>query len=200
MTIFKKSSPLLLTAGMVVLFGCGDGSGSKIETKTDSLATRVESGVDNLGNKVDSLLNKNADQNFLEDAVEANAKEIRALTLGQQKGSAQVKSAATKMLSDHKKLGEAVKDYISKKNITLSDVDTADTDNDLNSTAAGIDFDKAWADKMVNDHKKVISMFEDAQDDVQDPQLKNMITDALPKLRMHLEMSQTLQDKLSKTK
>jgi predicted outer membrane protein len=52
----------------------------------------------------------------------------------------------------------------------------------------------------VNDHKKVISMFEDAQDDVQDPQLKNMITDALPKLRMHLEMSQTLQDKLSKTK
>ncbi|HTM64777.1 MAG TPA: DUF4142 domain-containing protein [Flavipsychrobacter sp.] len=200
MTIIKKSFPLLLTAGMVVLFGCGDGSGSKIETKTDSLATRVESGVDNLGNKVDSLLNKNPDQNFLEDAVEANTKEIRALTLGQQKGSAQVKSAATKMLSDHKKLGEAVKDYIGKNNITLSDVDTADTDNDLNSTAAGIDFDKAWADKMVDDHKKVINMFEDAQNDVKDAQLKSMITDALPKLRMHLEMSQTLQEKLNKTK
>jgi putative membrane protein len=200
MTIIKKSFPLLLTAGMVVLFGCGDGSGSKIENKTDSLATRVESGVDNLGNKVDSLLNKNPDQNFLEDAVEANTKEIRALTLGQQKGSAQVKSAATKMLNDHKKLGEAVKDYIGKKNITLSDVDTADTDNDLNSTATGIDFDKAWADKMVDDHKKVISMFEDAQNDVKDAQLKSMITDALPKLRMHLEMSQTLQEKLSKTK
>jgi putative membrane protein len=200
MTIIKKSFPLLLTAGMVVLFGCGDGSGSKIENKTDSLATRVESGVDNLGNKVDSLLNKNPDQNFLEDAVEANTKEIRALTLGQQKGSAQVKSAATKMLSDHKKLGEAVKDYIGKNNITLSDVDTADTDNDLNSTAAGIDFDKAWADKMVDDHKKVINMFEDAQNDVKDAQLKSMITDALPKLRMHLEVSQTLQEKLNKTK
>jgi putative membrane protein len=122
------------------------------------------------------------------------------LRIGKEKGSKEVKGHADHMISDHKQLGDDVAAYISKKNLTLEGVDTADTDNDLAEKAAGKDFDKAWADKMVSDHEKVIDMFEDAQDDVKDPELKTMITNAIPKLKSHLDMAKQLQEKLDNAK
>ena len=102
------------------------------------------------------------------------------------------------MMDDHKKLGDDVAAYIASKNLTLNDVDTSDMDNDLNDKPAGRDFDKAWADKMVKDHEKVIDLFEDAQDDVNDAELKTMISNAIPKLKSHLDMAKQLQEKLDK--
>jgi len=182
------------------LVSCSDSAQNKMESTTDSLTSKVGNGMDNLGNKVDSMTNKNADEDFLSDAVEANTMEMKALMIGQQKGSKEVKAHALHMISDHKKLGDDVMAYIKKKNINLTDVDTTGTDDDLNNATAGKDFDKTFADKMVSDHEKVINMFEDAQDDVKDPELKDMITKAIPKLKSHLEMSKQMQDKLSNTK
>jgi putative membrane protein len=187
MTILK-SGIFLAIMGSIALFGCGDSNGDHVETSSDSVSTRTDTVADN-------TMNSNADEDFLEDAVEANTMEIRALTLGKQKGGKDVKSEAGHMLADHKALGEKVAAYISSKSLTLDDVDTTKIDNDLDDDT-GAEFDKAWADKMVKDHERVISMFEDAQDDVKDPELKTMITDALPKLKSHLEMSKKLQEKL----
>jgi putative membrane protein len=123
--------------------------------------------------------------------------EIKALMIGKSKGGKEVKKSAGQMLSDHKALGEKVKDYVASHNIVLDGVDTAGIDNDLNNKAAGMDFDRSWADKMVNDHERVIKRFQDAQNDVKDSTLKTLITNALPKLKSHLEMSKQLRDKLN---
>ena len=189
--IYSLTSLLMMSAAL----SCNDGTQNKMESTADSLASKVENGMDNMANRVDSMVNKNADEDFLSEAVEANTLELRALMQGQQKGGKEVKTHASHMISDHKKLGEEVKAYIAKKNITLTDVDTAEADNDLGNRAAGNDFDKAWADKMVNDHEKVLNMFKDAQDDVKDAELKDMITKAIPTLQSHLEMAQQLQGK-----
>lgn len=191
MTSNLRSFVLTAMVGSVALFGCGEGTSESTEEHTDSVTT-AESAADSVADSRD------ADAEFLSDAVEANTKELRAIALGKTKGGKEVKTHAGHMMSDHKKLGEDVAAYISKKNLTLEDVDTADVDNDLNDKAAGKDFDKAWADKMVDDHEKVISMFEDAQDDVKDPELKTMITDALPKLKSHLDMAKQLKEKMDK--
>jgi len=192
-----QSLTFIALLGTVGFVGCNDANQNKMESTTDSLTSKVENGMDNLGNKVDSMVHKDADQDFLSDAVEANTMELKALMMGQQKGSKEVKTHAMHMIADHKKLGEEVMAYIKKKNINLSDVDTSGTDNDLNNATAGNDFDKAFADKMVKDHEKVVDMFEDAQDDVKDPELKDMITKAIPKLKSHLEMSKQMQAKLN---
>ncbi len=191
----------LVVCGSVLMVSCADGTGDKIEDQADSLGTRIETGMENMGNRVDSMTdgmgNKDADRDFLSDAVEANTKELQALMLGQQKGSKEVKTHAGHMIADHKKLGDQVSSYIAKKNIVLENVDTTGT-TDLNDKPQGKEFDKEWANKMVKDHEKVIDMFEDAQDDVKDPELKTMITNALPKLKSHLEMAKQLDDKLNK--
>lgn len=182
----------LLFVGMLTslaVVGCGDATDEHTDEHSDTTTTTTG-------------MNTNADADddgdFLSDAVEANTMELRALRLGAEKGGAEVKSHANEMLADHKQLGEQVAAYISSKSLTLEDVDTTDRDNDLNEKAAGKEFDKAWADKMVNDHEKVVNMFEDAQDDVKDPELKTMITNAIPKLKSHLDMSKQLKEKMDK--
>jgi len=194
----KTKQLIALTAifGTGLLWSCSDSTENKMENSADSLAAKMENGIDNLGNRVDSALNKNADEDFLSDAVEANTLELRALMIGKERGSKEVKSHATHMIADHKKLGNDVMDYVKKKNVNLTDVDTNETSDDLRDKAAGTEFDKAFADKMVSDHEKVIDLFEDAQDDVQDPELKTMITNALPKLKSHLDMSKKMQEKM----
>lgn len=192
MTNNLKSVLFTALIASIAVVGCGDSTNDSTTETSDSMSVNGDAA----GN--DMMNDRDDDAEFLSDAVEANAKELRALRLGKEKGGNEVKSDANKMLADHEKLGEDVAAYISNKSITLQDVDTADTDNDLNDKAAGRDFDKAWADKMVNDHEKVINMFEDAQDDVRDPELKTMITNAIPKLRSHLDMSKQLKEKLDK--
>ncbi|HRO42792.1 MAG TPA: DUF4142 domain-containing protein [Flavipsychrobacter sp.] len=187
-----KYIPTLTLATLLaatIITGCGEGTESKMESSADSLTTKVETGVDN-------MMNNNPDEDFLSDAVDATALELKALTLGKDKGGTEVKTHATHMIADHKQLGSDVAAYIQKKNIVLQDVDTNENHSDLANTAAGKDFDKAFADKMVSDHEKVIDLFEDAQDDVKDPELKEMISKALPKLKSHLEMSKQMQTKL----
>ena len=193
---WKQWTAGLLAVVTLGLYSCGEG-GTNEESTTDSVTTAVEAGMDNLEQAVDSMLHKDADQNFLSDAVEANTLEMRALLLGQQQGGAEVKSHAKQMLADHKKLGEDVKSYLSKKNLALNDVDTGTVDNDLDGKAAGREFDRAWAGKMVKDHEKVLGMFEDAQDDVKDPELKTLIGNAIPKLKAHLDRSRELDRKLN---
>lgn len=188
MTNNLKSLAFIALLSSTALFSCGDNTGDHTDDHADTTTT-TNTGMND---------NRDDDADFLSDAVEANTMELRALTLGEQKGSSEVKSHAQHMIADHKQLGEQVASYISSKSLTLEDVDTNDVDNDLNNKAAGKEFDKAWADKMVNDHEKVIRMFEDAQDDVKDPELKTMITNAIPKLRSHLDMSKQLQEKMNK--
>lgn len=186
-SIMKAFLPLLL-AGGVTLASCGDSTNNSTTSEDTTLAGN--NGMDNM------TADDNDDQDFLEDAVEANTMEMRALMMGERKGGNEVKSHASHMMADHRKLGEDVAAYIASKNITLNDVDTNDTDNSLQNKAAGKEFDKAWAEKMVDDHEKVIRMFEEGEREVRDPELKTMITNALPKLRSHLDMSKQLQEKM----
>ncbi|RYG51952.1 MAG: DUF4142 domain-containing protein, partial [Chitinophagaceae bacterium] len=129
--------------------------------------------------------------------VELNTMEMRMLMLGQQKGSKDVKAHASHMLADHKKMATTVTTYLKNKNLTI-DPDTTDRDTDFRDRQAGADFDRAFADRMVSDHEKTIRVFEDAQDDVKDPELKTMISTTLPKLRAHLDMSREMQNKLNR--
>jgi|GEM_PF-1502947 len=192
---FGRLFPAFLIA--VTMTSCGEGTSEKIESTTDSLVSKVGEGVDKLGNRVDSMnIGGKDDGDFLEDAVEMNTMEMRLLMIGQQRGGKEVKAHAKHMLADHKKMAEQVKDYLTKKNLTLS-VDTANNDNDWNNRQAGADFDRAFADRMVSDHEKTINLFEDAKNDVRDPELKTLIENTIPKLKAHLEMSREMQQKLS---
>ena len=172
----------------LALASCGDNAGDKMENEADTLGAKVETGMNDMANG-----GTNADEDFLENAVELNTAELRALMMGQKMGGTETKKHAGHMIADHKKMGEEVKAYLAKKNMTLDGVDTADNNLDLADDETGAKWDKDFADLMVKDHEKTISRFEDAQDDVKDPELKAMIEKTLPTLRSHLTMAKEMQ-------
>lgn len=58
---------------------------------------------------------------------------------------------------------------------------------------SGANFDRAFVDHMVMDHKKAIAEFEHAsKDNSLSPETRELATNALPKLRSHLAMAETL--------
>jgi len=192
------SLTVLLFSGTLMLSACDSNTSNKMESKMDTLANKVDTLANKAEDKVEDMTSKKRDDvDFVSDAVEANTNEIHALELGRQMGGKDVKMHAAHMLADHKKMGKQMADYAASKNMTLKDVDTVDNSG-MKNDKPGMDWDKNWADKMVDDHEKVVKMFEDSENDVQDPELKKMITGALPTLRSHLEMSKKLQDQLKK--
>lgn len=186
----------LSMVSMALLTACNNTTTEKMENEGDTLANKIENAVETAGDKI-SDIGKTDDTSFVQNAVKSNQMELRMLENGVKMGTAkEVKDAAKKMIADHEKLGQQMKTYAAKKNIPL-DQDMDKDMNDINEQK-GASWDKEWLNRMVDEHQKDISKFEDAQDDVNDPELKTMITEALPVLRGHLDMVTQLRDKMNK--
>ena len=67
--------------------------------------------------------------------------------------------------------------------------------NDLREER-GTDFDKQFVNRMIDDHEDDIDMFEEAIEDVKDPEVRNFAQNTLPRLRNHLEMLRQVKDKM----
>ena len=182
----KSKAVCLLMAGGLFMTSCGSGT-NESETSDTTLAA----------DSMQADMAGNPEQDFIKDAVEMNTRELAWLDAGMKMGmDNEVKGHAKMMMADHEQMGTEVKDYAGKKGLEVPNVDTAG-EVDINEKT-GKDWDRKWAEKMVDDHQKVIKRFENAQNDVKDEELRTMITSTLPKLRSHLEMSEKLRDKLSK--
>ena len=202
---------ILLVACLLSVSACNNsGSGttsttdstSTVKAKIDTAVQDVKQGAQNMANDVKNAVAGNTDSNFVVKATLANMEELKILQAGWDNGtSKELKAHAKMMIADHKKLGAKVKEYATKKGYILPDNDNGKGDDavaSLNKNSKGNDWDKAWADKMVDGHKDAIDLFENNQNSVKDADLKALITDALPTLHSHLDMMKQLQDKLGK--
>ena len=158
-----------------------------VVSKVDSAAENIKRDAQNAANDVKSTFATNPDSNFVVKATIANMEELKA--------------HGKMMIADHKKLGEKVKKYASDKGYILPADDNGKGDDaicSLDKNNKGIDWDKAWTNKMVGGHEDAVNLFENNQNTVKDPDLKALITDALPTLHTHLDMMKKLQSKLGK--
>ncbi len=137
------------------------------------------------------------EENFVTDAIEANAEEMAWLRAGINTGTdEELKTHAKKMMSDHQQMDRDIRAYASSKNITLDNVDTSNAVRIRYDR--GRKWDKEWADEMGDMHKSQIRKFERARKRIQDTELENMITKTLPVLHSHLAMVEKLEEKLDK--
>lgn len=136
---------------------------------------------------------------FAVNAADAGMMEVQAGSLALTKASSpKVKEFAQTMIDDHTKANEELKALAQGKNISLPPSLSDKCQNkyqDL-SEKSGSDFDKAYADLMVKDHKDVVDMFKKASDNAKDADLKSWATEKLPALQHHLEMAQALEESI----
>ena len=195
---------LLLIAGSLSLASCGSNESTSSTATSDSTTTAMAQtpapSMDPAPVATAPAADANTDAQWVADVVAANMAEIDAHTAAQTHAmTSDVKMHAKHMLADHKKMGEEMTAYAKKKNISLPSAPPADKAKmleDMNANNKGKDWDKAYVDAQVNDHKETIAKFESGEKTVTDPELKDMITKTIPTLKMHLQMVEDAQSKM----
>ncbi|MBS1665148.1 MAG: DUF4142 domain-containing protein [Bacteroidetes bacterium] len=134
-----------------------------------------------------------ADQDFAVNTADAGMTEIQAGQLAQQKGVGKdVKEYGAMMVKDHTEAADKLKAIAASKNITLPSAVSADMQKALDDLQKkeGKDFDKAYIDMMVSDHKKVIGMFNDESKNGSDADIRAFANSTLHTLQHHLDEAQ----------
>lgn len=140
----------------------------------------------------------NAGAAFISESAYGDLKEIEAGKVAQAKGqSPAIRELANMMVADHTAMSQQIKALAVQKNIALRDTLSAeDRDMIRENKKTGAAFDREYADMMVSDHESAVRRFENAANNAKDPEIKAMATEALPKLKHHLEMSKVARDKV----
>jgi putative membrane protein len=139
------------------------------------------------------------DSKFATDAANAGLAEVAMGKLASEKATnPQVKEFGNMMVMDHTKANEELMAIAKTKNITLPVAPDEEHQKKAADIGAktGKDFDKAYVDAMVDGHKKVASMLEDASKNCKDADLMAFATKTLPTVKAHLAKIEAIQSSM----
>jgi putative membrane protein len=144
------------------------------------------------------------DENIFALLDEANIADSAAGAIAATKGtSATVRDFGRQMMRDHHALRAQGEALAKKLKVTptppAGDNSIADSQrslDNLNSTAKGKDFDKAYIDHEVEYHKAVLETATKAMGQAQSTELKNLIQKAAPAIQGHLDKAESIQKNL----
>lgn len=126
-------------------------------------------------------------------AAEGGMLEVQLGNLAQTNASSpKIKEFGKMMSDDHSKANEELKALAARKNISLPAALGEGKQKDYNDLAAkkGADFDKAYADYMVSDHKEDIDKYQKEAEKGKDPEIKAWAAGKVPTLQHHLQMAE----------
>ena len=126
---------------------------------------------------------------------EADQKEIQAGRIAQKDGQSKaVKDYGKMLVKDHTTADDKVAELAQKQNVDLVAATPSPGPNDMGTMASGPDFDKKFAQEMLDDHRKAIAALTAARDSTADPQLRKLLTDILPTLEKHAAAAEKIID------
>jgi putative membrane protein len=141
-----------------------------------------------------------ADQAFLKEAATGGLMEVELGRLATEKASSpEVKQFGQRMVDDHGKANQQLSTMAQQKNVQIATELTgkAKGDYDRLSKLSGEQFDRAYMQMMVRDHRKDVSDFRKQSTSAKDTDLKSFASQTLPTLEEHLKMAEQTQSSLS---
>ncbi len=140
-----------------------------------------------------------ADRSFMAKAAQGGMAEVELGQLAEQNAQSQdVKDFGKRMVNDHSKAGDQLKQVASQNGVTLPDGLSA-KDKATKATLSqlhGDAFDKAYMKDMVADHKQDVAEFKKESNAARNPQLKQWASETLPTLEDHLKMAEQVASKV----
>lgn len=136
-----------------------------------------------------------SDRQFVTKAATGGLLEVKLGELAQQKASASdVKQFGQKMVDDHGKANDELKQLAQQKRIEVPSELTGEAKEHYDKFAklSGNDFDQKYVAMMVRDHKEDIADFEKEAKNGNDPDAKAWAAKTLPTLKSHREMIQKI--------
>jgi putative membrane protein len=140
-----------------------------------------------------------ADHKFAMEAAMGGMMEVELGRIAAQKGASdEVRQFGQRMVDDHSKAGDDLKQVAEGKGHTLPtalDAKHQAMIQKLNALS-GEKFDKEYVKMMVKDHKKDVAAFQKEAGGGMDADIKSFASRTLPTLQEHLQMIQRINDKM----
>jgi putative membrane protein len=154
-----------------------------VHAQQDSSAQAQPAGQSQPGAKAMDL-----DKHFMKSVAGGNMFEIQLSQLAQQKSQDEkVKQFAQKMVQDHTKAGEELKQLAQSKGVQLPQQlpEMKQEELQIFQTLSGAEFDQAYKSCMKVGHAKNVAAFEEKSKHAKDAELKAWTAKTLPTLKMH---------------
>ena len=197
---------LLITAitGMPFIISCNSGSNDDAKQKADSTNT---ANIDTAKMRDTSqthpvhMADLKPDADFAVAATDGGMLEVALGKMAEQKGmTSEVKKLGAQMVKDHSKANMELKALSMEKHIAIPSEMSAKCQKEVSDLEEkkGRDFDRAYVDLMVKDHKVDIEDFKKEANSGNDAQMSEWAKKTLPILEHHLNMSEESQKYLNK--
>ena len=137
-----------------------------------------------------------SDYKFAVKASQGGQAEVTMGQLATQKAEdPAVKKFAERVVEDHTKANQQLNQILLQKGAAVPDEAlTGSEQKEMNrlQKLSGTEFDKAYINHMLRDHKKDVKQFQNESDDAKDPDIRTFATTTLPVLQDHLKMAEDL--------
>jgi putative membrane protein len=189
-----SASTVLLSAMAVAQYQPG-GAGQQQPNTPTQQPTNPSTGT--MGPDNNSLANQQAtaDQTFVRKALEGGAAEVQLGQLAQQKSQSEdVKKFAQKMVEDHTQLGEQMKPIAQQLGVK-EPKGPSKKDKQLIAKLEGLSgpqFDEAYIQAMVKDHKEDLKEFKDEAQSALNQNVKQAAQQGAGVISEHLQMIQQI--------
>ncbi len=135
------------------------------------------------------------DEAFVRAAARGGLSEVKLGKLAMDQGSNEaVKAFGTRMVAEHTKAGDELKEAAKEENIglptdlTAKDQATYDTLSKLN----GAEFDQAYAQDMVKDHQQDLRDFQREANHGNDDVIRGFASETVPMIQQHLDQAKEM--------
>lgn len=140
-----------------------------------------------------------ADQKFVKEAAQGGMAEVELGQLAMQNGSSEaVKKFGERMVYDHSKANDQLKELAANKGVSLPQTPGM-KEKAIKmrlSKLSGDQFDKAYMKDMLEDHKDDIAAFQKESTSGSDADVKNFASQTLPTLQDHLKEAENIAPKV----
>jgi len=181
----------------------GNGNNDSVDSAKDINDSMANAAKDSAKTDTSSLPTATmpVDKDDADFAVKAANGGMMEVALGQLAAtnakSQRVKDFGAMMVKDHTEGGEKLKQLAQQKNIALPATLGNDEQKHVNDMQkkTGADFDKAYMNMMLDDHKDDIKEFQKAGNNCKDADLKTFALSTLPVLQKHLDSAKAITGK-----
>jgi putative membrane protein len=147
------------------------------------------------GNGPEAMPIRVDDKKFVKNAALGGMTEVELGKLAAQKGSSDaVKQFGQKMVDDHSKANEELKQVASNEKMDVPEALDSKHQSRIDklSKLSGPDFDKAYLKDQEKDHKQDVNEFQSEAQAGSDPNVKQFAARTLPVIQEHLSMVKDL--------
>lgn len=135
---------------------------------------------------------------FIKKAADGGMAEVELGKMAAEKGGSQdVKDFGNRMVTDHTKINDNLKEVAGKMDVMVPTKVSAKHHMEMEklSGLSGAEFDKTYVKAMVKDHETDLAEFQKADKTVKNPDLKKFIDDSIPVLQDHLDTIKKIEAK-----